>query len=121
MHELSLCQALIQLVRERTAPRPIRQLTHITVAIGSLAGVDADAFAFAFSAIRDQALHPACQLELVSVPAFGRCANCGRRDRVQYASAGCSYCGHWPVQLEPGGDDICLTGMKFAATTPAFY
>ena len=47
MHELSLCQALVTLVRERVGPRPITQLRRITVAIGSLAGVDADAFAFA--------------------------------------------------------------------------
>jgi hydrogenase nickel incorporation protein HypA/HybF len=120
MHELSLCQALIQRVRDRAAARPISQLQQITVAIGSLAGVDADAFAFAFNAIRDQALHPACQLELVSIQAFGRCTGCGRRERVQYASAGCAHCGHWPLQLEPGGDDICLTGMQFAAPTPVF-
>ena len=113
MHELSLCQALVTLVRERVGPRPITHLRRITVTIGSLAGVDADAFAFAFGAIRDQALHPACQLELVSVAAMAVCDNCGRRGAIVYASAGCVRCGHWPLVLEPGGDDIYLSDLQF--------
>ena len=78
MHELSLAVALVEqveaaLLREQS-PRAVR----IDLAVGALAGVDPEAFAFAFPIAAEGTPVEGAKLNLRPVPLQVKCADCGQ-------------------------------------------
>ena len=77
MHELSIAESLIAQVEHIVADEGVTRVAALTLRIGALAGVDADALRFAFEiAARGTVLEDAA-LQIRDVPAAIYCAVCG--------------------------------------------
>jgi hydrogenase nickel incorporation protein HypA/HybF len=94
MHELSIAEAIVA-VAERHAGG--RRITRVEVAVGHLRQVVPSALSFAF-----ELLAPGIELEIVEVPAEGRCRACGVESRLDGFPLICPACGSLDMDVARG-------------------
>jgi hydrogenase nickel incorporation protein HypA/HybF len=98
VHELSLMECVVDEVIDRLGAQPI---AIVRLQIGELAGVAIEALQFCFEACaRDTTLEGA-MLDIVSVPARGRCRSCGATQAMSSLAAPCT-CGSFDRELIAG-------------------
>ncbi len=74
MHELAITRSIVAIAGEAARGRPIRT---VTIEVGALAGVMADAIAFCFSVVAEGTPAQGARLDIVAVPGRAHCADCG--------------------------------------------
>jgi hydrogenase nickel incorporation protein HypA/HybF len=94
MHELSIAQAILAIAERHAAGR---RVTRVEVSIGHLRQVVPTALDFAF-----ELLAPEVELEMVEIPAAGRCRACGRESRLDGFPLVCRACGSGDVEVVAG-------------------
>ena len=94
MHELSIAQAVLAVAREHAGDR---RLASVRVEVGHLRQVVPAALAFAF-----ELLAPGVELEIVEVPAEGRCRDCGVVTVFDGFPLACAACGSLDVEVVRG-------------------
>ncbi|MFO7875826.1 MAG: hydrogenase maturation nickel metallochaperone HypA [Desulfovermiculus sp.] len=98
MHEMSLVQSLLDIVRQEIRAHELTRLKTVRVTCGRLSGAVPDALHMAFTALtRDTALDGA-SLDLEIVPVKLQCGQCGKNFSPQdhgllAAFAPCPACG----------------------------
>ena len=74
MHELGITRNIIGIVSEAAAGRPVRK---VTLEVGKLSGVMAEAIAFCFDAIAKGTPLEGAKLAIQEIDGWGRCSACG--------------------------------------------
>jgi hydrogenase nickel incorporation protein HypA/HybF len=74
MHELSLTQNIVAIVAEAAEGR---RVTRVTLEIGKLSGVMADAVAFCFDIVAQGTMVEGASLEIREIDGRARCEACG--------------------------------------------
>lgn len=90
MHELSICQSIVDSVCEAV---PEGEVLVVTLEIGKLSGVVPDAVRFCFDACTRGTRVEGARLDVVDVPGRGRCGSCERELDVNELVAQCP-CGN---------------------------
>jgi hydrogenase nickel incorporation protein HypA/HybF len=90
MHELSICQGIVESVCEAV---PEGEVLAVTVEIGRLSGVVPEAIRFCFDACSRGTRVEGARLDIVDVPGRGRCASCDRELEMEELIARCA-CGN---------------------------
>lgn len=111
MHEMSLCQALLNQVEQVAQQHNARQISSITVRIGPLAGVEAALLAQAFSIAKLGSCAEHAELILESLPITVRCRLCQAESTVEVNRLLCAACGSWQTQLL-SGDELLLASVE---------
>jgi hydrogenase nickel incorporation protein HypA/HybF len=108
MHELSLAQSILNIVREHIPPERIAAVRCVRVEIGRLAGVVPDSLEFCFAAlVEGTALH-AARLELQMTPLRLACADCHKTLESEGEAFCCPSCG--------GSQTNVVSGMELWVT-----
>jgi hydrogenase nickel incorporation protein HypA/HybF len=94
MHELSIAEAIVAIADRHAGGRPY---SRVEVSVGHLRQVVPAALEFAFELVA-----PGVALELVEVPAAGRCRACGRESRLDGFPLVCRTCGSDHVDVIAG-------------------
>lgn len=94
MHELSIAEAVLAVAREHAGDR---RLASVRVEVGHLRQVVPGALAFAF-----ELLAPGVELEIVEVPAEGRCRSCGATSVLDGFPLTCAVCASVDVEVVRG-------------------
>ncbi len=110
MHELSLAMALMDQVRAIAAREGAARVTRVAVSVGALAGVDRDAFEFAFECAAEDGPARGAALEYTAVPLTVRCRACGRDSFPEALFVRCGSCGGADVEIT-GGRDFRLESL----------
>lgn len=76
MHELGIMQSALAAVLEQARTHQAARVDRIVLRIGRLAGVDAEALAFAFDVVTKDTPAAGAALEIEPVAARARCAQC---------------------------------------------
>lgn len=118
MHELSVCQGILQQVRSLAAEHDAASVLSIKVAIGPLAGVEPQLLAQAFPLAAAGSLAAHAVLEIEMLPIRVRCQLCGAETEAMANRLVCGQCGHWQTTLL-SGDEMLLASVEFAKNTPA--
>jgi hydrogenase nickel incorporation protein HypA/HybF len=112
MHELSVCQALIDqlevLAREQRAERVVS----LVVGIGPLSGVEARLLKQAYPVAAAGTLAEGSELELEDRPIRVHCSACGEDSDATANRLLCASCGDWHTNLV-SGDELVLTRVEF--------
>lgn len=112
MHEVSLCQSVLQtLTRELTA-RGIRpeNVTCVTLSVGILRQVVPQFMQDAFRLLTSDTPLQNCRLELKIVPLQASCRRCERSFSIDSLSAICPGCGSQDVSIR-GGDELQIESV----------
>ena len=109
MHELSICQALLEQVEAATRGHAGR-VDRIRVSVGPLAGVDAGQLERAFELAREGTVARHARLAIASAPARVLCRDCGAQSEVSPNRLLCARCGSWRTRIA-SGDELLLLGI----------
>ena len=106
MHELSLTISLIEIAEEHARRENATVITSVTMEIGALSGVMPEAVEFAFEACSQGTLADGATLEILHIPALGRCRECGIESAMERLLDGCTSCDSFALDI--------LTGQEMA-------
>lgn len=110
MHELSLCQALVDQVQRIAGDRGARGVESIILRIGPLSGVEPDLLRNAFPLASAGTVAEHARLVIETQPLQVRCPACGQTSEVSVHDLSCRACGEWRTTLE-SGDAMLLESL----------
>jgi hydrogenase nickel incorporation protein HypA/HybF len=111
MHELSLAEALVELIEEEGRKHDCTRVRTVRLEIGAVSCVEPEAMRFCFDAVTRGTIAEGAALDIDIVPARGWCPDCAKAIAVSERLAGCPDCGNWRVQVT-GGDDLRLKELE---------
>lgn len=114
MHEMSLAEALLEVVqRHLPAETSARR---VSVEVGPLQAVEASAMQWAWQVTRDGTPFASAELELLYLPWRWRCPQCAREWESSELLAGC-VCGASGRPV--GGDELRLVALEVEPLEPS--
>jgi len=111
MHELSVCQALLQQVREIARSHQAEAVDAVTVRIGPLSGVVPDLLRHAFEVARAGSYTGAARLNIEELPVRVHCPKCRSEAETAPNRILCPECGNWRVQVV-SGEELLLARVE---------
>jgi len=111
MHELAICQSIIEQVKNIAAENNAQAVTKIIVQIGPLSGVEAPLLQHAFPIASAGTIAKNAQLETQLLPIKVRCNLCGNENEAVINKLLCSACGAWQTSLL-SGDEMLLSSIE---------
>lgn len=111
MHELSICQSMMQQVETIAAGENARQVTSITLRIGPLAGIEPDLLRQAFPIAAAGTLAERAELKIENQAVRVRCTRCDSESEVASNQLACPTCGNIQTHLV-SGDELLLASLE---------
>lgn len=118
MHELAVCQALLDQVEAVAAERGASQVTRVTVRVGPLSGVVPQLLTRAFSVARAGTCAGSARLEIRPAVVRVACTDCGAASEVAANRLLCAACGSFRTRLL-AGDELQLVSLDLEHADPA--
>ncbi len=116
MHEMSICQGLMDQVERIAREQGASRVDSIVLSIGPLAGVEADLLSRAFDVARVETVAENAELEIQTGPIVVECRKCGASGEAQVNRLLCPSCGDWQVNLTQG-DELLLLRLELSGIT----
>jgi hydrogenase nickel incorporation protein HypA/HybF len=111
MHELSLCQALIEQVEKVAADHRANAVAVIVLRIGPLAGVEPELLKQAFTIACSGTIADGAELRIAHERVRVRCKTCGAESEALPNRLPCGVCGDWRTTVV-GGDALLLERVE---------
>ena len=100
MHELSIARNVVAIVCERAGPT---RVARVTLEVGALSGVMADAIAFCFPIVAAGTSCAGARLEIREIAGRARCRACGAEFEAPQIGAACP-CGSRDAERTSGAE-----------------
>lgn len=119
MHELSICQGIMQVASAALDPlsRPFPRICRITVRIGRLTAVVPESLRYHFDLLAPGTVLEGATLVIEEVPVRGHCADCTTRFTIDALSFTCPGCGSGFVELL-SGRELQVVSLETAEEVP---
>lgn len=111
MHEISICEALLDQVVARRALLRFDQVRRVRVEIGRLSCLEPEALRFAFEVIGRDTVLEGATLDIAQPTAQAVCRDCGATHTVESRLDHCPACGGVHLDLS-GGDSLRFVDME---------
>jgi hydrogenase nickel incorporation protein HypA/HybF len=118
MHELSVCQALIDQVVELAREHRANRVERIVLSVGPLSGVEPALLMTAYPIAAAGTVAEDAALELIQSAVRVRCRSCGDEAEVPANRLSCPACGDYRTELV-SGDELLLIRVELTAEAPA--
>ena len=118
MHEMSICQGLIDQVEHIASEQGASRVDSIVLSIGPLSGVEPDLLSRAFEIARLQTVAENAVLEINTGPVVVECRGCGVSGEAKVNRLLCPSCGSWQVDLLQG-DELLLLRLEVSGMETA--
>ena len=112
MHELGMCQGIVEGVERRAAGR---QVAKVRVRVGVLHRVVPAAFEQAFRLVSAGTVAEQAELDLVVIPSSSTCRSCGEHFTSHDPLVVCPTCGGTDLEFQ-AGDELVLESLEYEAT-----
>ena len=107
MHELGLTKSIVDLAVEHADREQAKKILSITLEIGALSGVVAEAVEFAFEICSKGTLAEGADLVICHILGKGRCLDCHKEAEIKSLTHLCPHCGSLALETVQGQE------MKF--------
>jgi hydrogenase nickel incorporation protein HypA/HybF len=111
MHEISLCESVVQVIEDQALAQGFRHVRLVKLEIGRLAGVEIEAMRFGFDAVTRDTIADGASLEIIEAPGTAWCPHCQQRVEVLQRYDACPSCGHAPLELT-AGDEMRIVELE---------
>ena len=111
MHELAVCQALVEQVSDIVRQQGAVSASRLKVKVGPLSGVVAEFLLSAFPLAAAGTCAEGAELDIILAPVQVRCQTCGAMTDAQPNRLLCGSCGDWHTQLI-AGDELILESVE---------
>jgi hydrogenase nickel incorporation protein HypA/HybF len=112
MHELAICQALLEQVEGIARQRSAR-VNRVRLAVGPLSGVEPGLLERAYPLACAGTSAEGSQLEISDAPVRVRCRTCGAESAASANRLLCGECGDWRTELA-SGDELLLLNVELS-------
>lgn len=102
MHELSLLENVREILESHAQSQHFTKVTRVTLEIGKLSCVEAEALRFGFDVVMKDSLAEGAELVMTEVSGIGLCRQCGRRSVIETLYDPCAVCGYPFVDVVQG-------------------
>ena len=113
MHEMSICQGLINQVERIAQEQGASRVDTIVLSIGPLSGVEPQLLSRAFDIARLETVAKDAELEIETGPVVVECRMCGASGEARVNRLLCPSCGDWQVNLKQG-DELLLQRLEIS-------
>jgi hydrogenase nickel incorporation protein HypA/HybF len=111
MHEVSLANALVELVREQAVAAKASRVTRLVLEIGALSHVDAHALRFAVDVAARGGPAEGAAIDILEPQGTAYCLDCETSVAIAARGASCPCCGGAKLLVQ-GGDEMRLKEME---------
>ncbi len=111
MHELAICQALMNQVESIAAERDAVQVVSIVIGMGPLSGVEEQLLKHAYPVASAGTVAEGAKLIIESLPVRVKCKQCGQESDALPNKLVCKHCGDWRTTLI-SGDEMMLMRIE---------
>ena len=111
MHEMSLCQGMVQILEEQAKARAYTRVKTVRLEIGPLATVEPEALRFCFDAATRGTLAENAKLDIITTAASAWCFSCGETVTISERNGVCPSCGSYQLQVT-GGDGLRIKELE---------
>lgn len=111
MHEMSLCEGVLDLLKENARSQGYQRVRRVWLEIGALAGVEPEAMRFGFDAVTRGSLAEGAGLEIIERPGEAWCMSCSSRVEIERRYDSCPRCGGYQLHVT-GGDQMRVTELE---------
>ena len=111
MHELAICQSLMDQVETIADERNAKSVTSIVVAMGPLSGVEAQLLKNAYPIASAGTVAENAELVIEYLPVRVKCTQCGSESEALPNKLICKQCGDWRTTLV-SGDEMMLMSVE---------
>ena len=108
MHELSICQALIEQVEAVARKEGAVQVVQVRIGIGPLSGVEPQLLEQAYQLARAGSVAATASLLIDHLPIRVSCRGCGQETAAEVTNLACGNCGDWHTNLVSGDEMLLL-------------
>jgi hydrogenase nickel incorporation protein HypA/HybF len=109
MHEASIVESLIDLVRQNVPD--VTRVRRVEARVGRLTGVSPDAMQFYFEVMREEVLSPQAELAVILEPLRAHCGACGADHSLTDPAWLCPGCGAQALAFQ-NGDELFLSSIE---------
>jgi hydrogenase nickel incorporation protein HypA/HybF len=113
MHEISIMESALELALEQLRRAGCENIHCIRLRVGLLSGVEPEALAFAFEALKAGTPAEHSRLEVERLPGLFSCAKCSRQTRLDSMQFQCPECGGL-LTLSQAGAELELAQMEIS-------
>ncbi len=118
MHELSICQSLLDQVQRIAADHGAERVERIRLQIGPLSGVEAPLLRSAYPLAAAGTIAEDAVLEIESAAVRVHCLTCGAETEATPNRLICGACGDWHTRLV-SGDELLLANLELSVPEPS--
>lgn len=111
MHELAICQALMEQVDRIALEQQAACVAAVHLQIGPLSGVEPALLEQAFYVAAAGGVAAGARLVITSMPVSVSCDSCGKISEVMPSRLVCAHCGDWHTRLV-SGDELFLNRIE---------
>ena len=111
MHEMSLCESLVEIMQQHARSQGFRQVKQVWVEVGACAGVEIPALSFCFDVVCRNTLAENCTLNIINLPAQALCFECGKTVNTTDRPDACPDCGAYQMIFK-GGDEFRIKELE---------
>ena len=111
MHELGITQSIVDIATRTAREQQAEKILSVTVDIGDLSGVVADAVEFCYEACVQGTLLENSRLIINRIAGTGRCDDCGADTRLDNMTFACPACGSYALQ-RTGGEELNIKEVE---------
>ncbi len=102
MHEMSLCESIINTVTEQASLHAYEQVLSIHLEVGSLSCIETKAMYFSFTAVASGTIADGAVLCIHPVSAIAWCESCVMEVAITQRYDACPQCGFYPLDIQQG-------------------
>jgi hydrogenase nickel incorporation protein HypA/HybF len=111
MHELAICESLMNQVEQIALERHAGCVTSIVIGMGPLSGVEAQLLKQAYTIASAGTVAAQAELIVEALPVRVRCTQCGSESEALPNKLLCKHCGDWRTTLV-SGDELMLLSVE---------
>lgn len=111
MHEMSLCEGVLQILEDNAKSQGYDRVKTVWLEIGALSSVELEAMRFCFDAVMRDTLADQARLEIIEVPGEAWCMQCSKTVPAKQRFDACPECGSYQLQVT-GGDEMKIKELE---------
>lgn len=115
MHELAVCQSLMEQIEGIAQERDAKSVVSIVVGMGPLSGVEAQLLKNAYPIASAGTIAEKAELIIENLPVRVKCNQCGAESDALPNKLICKECGDWKTTLI-SGDELLLMSVELEKT-----
>ena len=112
MHELSLCQSILNIIQRYAREHNFERVQTLWLSFGRLSCVQEEALSFSFQAVAQGTIAQGAELKFQVYPVQIYCFFCERTYEIEEYTGECPDCGSSKVVLQGGTEELRLLEMQ---------